>query len=341
MKRWMMVLFLSLILVMIFSAVTLAVGARALGMGEAFTAIAEGPTAAYWNPAGLISTKVINLGISVGMPPESFQYFSQALSEGYSFSPGTGNFDTYANVFATLQFKHFAGSLFGTGTINYFENSIYKSAYIGLDLTGYGSVAFKFGMVSVGANIKYIDSNYDKIYTDLVGLTGYEIKAEGKGMGFDLGAMVKLTNKINLGVKLENIATTLDISGTRTDYPSLSTSSVSGTETLPVKLNVGVAMKPLSGATIAADIQGYDLSGGTGGNNLSYHVGFEQKLAIFALRVGYEQNSYPTYGGSSYIDSFYCAGIGFDVIFGAIDVAARKSATSGSTYMMATAMIKI
>src|SRR6202041_1064947 len=28
-------------------------GARSLGMGEAYTAVADGPDAVYWNPAGL------------------------------------------------------------------------------------------------------------------------------------------------------------------------------------------------------------------------------------------------------------------------------------------------
>jgi hypothetical protein len=32
---------------------SLGAGARALGMGEAYTAVADGPEAAYWNPAGL------------------------------------------------------------------------------------------------------------------------------------------------------------------------------------------------------------------------------------------------------------------------------------------------
>ena len=31
----------------------LGVGARAIGMGEAYSAIADDPTAIYWNPAGL------------------------------------------------------------------------------------------------------------------------------------------------------------------------------------------------------------------------------------------------------------------------------------------------
>jgi len=30
------------------------VGARALALGSAYTALAEGPTAVYWNPAGLL-----------------------------------------------------------------------------------------------------------------------------------------------------------------------------------------------------------------------------------------------------------------------------------------------
>ncbi|MBI4349012.1 MAG: hypothetical protein HY553_19395 [Elusimicrobia bacterium] len=40
----------------------LGAGGRALGMGEAFTAVAEGPEAAYWNPAGVAHTPRLALG---------------------------------------------------------------------------------------------------------------------------------------------------------------------------------------------------------------------------------------------------------------------------------------
>lgn len=40
----------------------LGAGARALGMGEAYTAVAEGPEAAYWNPAGVAHARRIELG---------------------------------------------------------------------------------------------------------------------------------------------------------------------------------------------------------------------------------------------------------------------------------------
>lgn len=37
-------------------------GARAMGMGDAFTAVAEGPEAAYWNPAGLAHSRSLEFG---------------------------------------------------------------------------------------------------------------------------------------------------------------------------------------------------------------------------------------------------------------------------------------
>ena len=40
----------------------LGAGGRSLGMGEAFTAVAEGPEAAYWNPAGVAHTHRLEMG---------------------------------------------------------------------------------------------------------------------------------------------------------------------------------------------------------------------------------------------------------------------------------------
>ena len=43
------------------SARPLYVGARALGMGNAFTAVADDATAGFWNPAGLIQWQGVKL----------------------------------------------------------------------------------------------------------------------------------------------------------------------------------------------------------------------------------------------------------------------------------------
>jgi len=44
-------------------------GARATGMGEAFVAIADDPTATYWNPAGLGQYPLSSQWLDLGMPP--------------------------------------------------------------------------------------------------------------------------------------------------------------------------------------------------------------------------------------------------------------------------------
>lgn len=43
---------------------TIGAGARALGMGEAFGPVAEGPDAIYWNPAGLAEARALELSYS-------------------------------------------------------------------------------------------------------------------------------------------------------------------------------------------------------------------------------------------------------------------------------------
>ena len=39
-------------------------GARASGMGEAFTAVADGATSIYWNPAGMAGVEGVELSVT-------------------------------------------------------------------------------------------------------------------------------------------------------------------------------------------------------------------------------------------------------------------------------------
>lgn len=61
----------------------LGVGARPLGMGSAYVAVAEGPEAGYWNPAGLASGKGTTLGF---MHSERFAGLVRNDFLGASFS---------------------------------------------------------------------------------------------------------------------------------------------------------------------------------------------------------------------------------------------------------------
>ncbi len=66
-----------------FGFLTLPAGARAAAMGGAFTALADDPTAAFWNPAGIAAITALGAGTSEiavqGVHHESIQDFRQDL----------------------------------------------------------------------------------------------------------------------------------------------------------------------------------------------------------------------------------------------------------------------
>ena len=67
-------------------------GARALGMGEALTASAEGPEAMYWNPAGLAAARGIELSYTRAELPASVHHDYAALALPASWSGGVFGF---------------------------------------------------------------------------------------------------------------------------------------------------------------------------------------------------------------------------------------------------------
>lgn len=67
-------------------------GARALGMGEALTANAEGPEAMYWNPGGLAASRGLELAYSRAELPASVHHDYAALALPASWSGGVFGF---------------------------------------------------------------------------------------------------------------------------------------------------------------------------------------------------------------------------------------------------------
>ncbi|MGE5599770.1 MAG: hypothetical protein ACM3XS_10355, partial [Bacteroidota bacterium] len=64
MKRC-LILLVALVLVLstasLASAAELGIGARAIGMGGAYVAVADDGTAAYWNPAAITQIKIVGI----------------------------------------------------------------------------------------------------------------------------------------------------------------------------------------------------------------------------------------------------------------------------------------
>jgi hypothetical protein len=178
-------------------------GGRALGMGGAYAAIANDVTAAYWNPAGLAQMNYPQVTL---MHDERFaglinyDYGAVAMPMGTSASvafsvirmgvdniPNTQNAGVDAN-----------GNPLPAGELGNFDHvdpnavTYFNSA----DWAMYFSYAKRASDdFSYGANLKVIRRELGD--------------ASATGVGFDLGAQYRATDRLLLGVNAQDITTTL------------------------------------------------------------------------------------------------------------------------------------
>jgi len=98
------------------------VGARAVGLGESFVAVANDPSAVYWNPAGLASLQRQELAIShVGWPGDiNYEHVTWVLPSrrfGGSFALQFGLLSTELHETSELQ-------PFGTGRSFFYNDMV-------------------------------------------------------------------------------------------------------------------------------------------------------------------------------------------------------------------------
>src|SRR5262245_16177565 len=103
------------------------VGARAVGLGESFVAVANDPSAIYWNPAGLASLQRQEVAISpVGWPAdinyEHITYVLPVSKLGGSFAFQLGVLST--EIDETTEFQPF-----GTGRSFFYSDMVAGAAY--------------------------------------------------------------------------------------------------------------------------------------------------------------------------------------------------------------------
>ena len=144
-------------------------GAKALGMGGAFCALADDATGALWNPAGLafsqpwIGGATANLFSASGFEGVGYQYVSGGfVYQGYAIGLGWAN--------AT------AGEMYNA--------SLYLGT-VGVKIADFGSV---------GVNIKYYSETIDQ--------------AVESGFGFDIGVLIPVTEDIDIGVVAKDVGGT-------------------------------------------------------------------------------------------------------------------------------------
>lgn len=159
----------------IFPLFDIGVGARALAMGEAFSAIADDATAVYWNPAGL--AQVRNMEIGLTYDKWLMDSFYQHLVAAIPLGAGTLGFNALYMSAGSFEQRTGAGALEGT-----------TSPFIGGGVIGYG---IGFGEAfSAGASIKFITQS----------ISG----ASDIGFGGDAAILLKF-GIVSLGVNAQNL----------------------------------------------------------------------------------------------------------------------------------------
>jgi Uncharacterised protein family (UPF0164) len=238
------------------------VGARALGMGGAFTAVADNADAPFWNPAGLAQINkneitAMQTKLSTDADHYYVSYVTPLLGGGFGISwiqvgmssitqtgSSTGEYNEVTNL----------------GIFSYFSNA-YLLAY-GRNITD---------NLSFGITAKYLTS-------DMPGLVSVE-GASAYGYSVTPGLLYKPTNNLSIGFKIDELI----------NYQKWGTDTE---EIVPSKYRLGIAFGtrvPLIGNPLL-------LSGDVSQINKAGYVpegsaGAEAKFGQIAFRIGYSEQS--------------------------------------------------
>ncbi|MEI7639968.1 MAG: PorV/PorQ family protein [bacterium] len=166
----------------------LGVGARALGMGDAFGAVADDGSAVYWNVAGLTQLERAEVNLFVGPLLNGKEYYI---------------FTSFGSPF----FEDTAWQLSLISLIHSDKNQTKELVVIG----SFASALNIEKTFSVGVNVKYLNYNSIASYTSS---TGQNILGMASGLGLDLGVLYQIPlpnfgKKLNFGLFIQDIDTSI------------------------------------------------------------------------------------------------------------------------------------
>ncbi len=245
------------------SVFNLGAGARAMGMGNGYVALAEDATAVYYNPAG--------------MPylwSQQISFLHTVLFEGTVY-----DYIAYVYPYSSIGAFGFAGMRLGTDDIGHRDAFTDLGRFSATHMQLLLSYSRRFGDdISAGLNLKLAhQSIYD--YSDY-------------GFGFDLAGRYMITERLRAGILLQNlIGARMKLIDDRERTPFTFRSGVAYLYELPDL--------PLSGA-VTFDIEkpekrdikvrtGFELAHTSG---LAIRAGFDRDNASLGLGIRYQQLSF-------------------------------------------------
>jgi len=240
----------------------LGTGARALGMGEAFTAVADDPTATYYNPAGLSQTpsSQILLMHKAWIQDVTTEYLGADTHAG-ALSLGISINSTSVN---NIDIRNAPGPALGS-----FDA---RNAAIGF------SAAYSVNSdLSLGITGKYL---YEKILIN-----------EASGLGFDLGVLYQTPWKIRLGASIANLGSMNALADDPTTLPRIF--RIGGAYTTPIESMDGVL-------TLASDIVSVTNESATHAN-VGLEFEYQKQFALRAgYETGYDTKDFSAGAGFAY-----------------------------------------
>lgn len=285
------------------------IGTRTMGMGGAAIATVNDGTAPYWNPAGLSLHKFALTSSTLG--EASITGFGQMfdLISGIDWSTVTDMQTAYQQLLSGMQTVLAGESLelnaathfgltckwvgltgYGVASTSAYIDGTSGNAFVDVEAsaTGMASAALSFKHVpglewiAVGINVKAVSAFEANAELDGTGTQVGGYTASGTGFSGDAGLMLQITEKIRAGVVVKDIA--WNFTGTTTDF--VSSTATDWLLLRPMTLSLGAALFPIKGMTLAADVQGINLSEISNTDFFSVNLGFEQKLGPLCLRAG-------------------------------------------------------
>lgn len=232
-------------------------GVKAMGMAHAFTAVADDPTANWFNPAGLAFQKghAVTVGGVVVMPTVDF-----VANASNPLAPSTASADK-----KTLFVPH--TYIAGTNDDLGISYGLGINAPFGLEMewptTAVFAGAAQYGRlqaVNVNPNVAYrvndelavaFGVDYVNMYKVDFNGTALTQNFNGDGWGFNAAALYK-TDQFNVGISYRS-EVKIKAKGTSTHTATATTSANAITVTMPDMLNIGVAFHPAESWTISAD----------------------------------------------------------------------------------------
>ncbi|MCE5301104.1 MAG: PorV/PorQ family protein [Spirochaetia bacterium] len=210
-------------------SMAIGVGARPLGMGGTFVAIADDASTSYWNPAGMVNITGVEVS-SVKLTKANFEEGN--LESKYS----------YVNV------------VYNTGSAGAFGLGWLRQAIDGIDLTDvYGNLiadsqenadnvvylAYAYPIIkgiSAGATGKVLLGNYPAVVNMTASNTSYTGFGLDLGLFFNVGDFVNPLKGLSAGLNLQDLFTQIT-------WDEISGVSDGGTETVALNLKPGIAYR--------------------------------------------------------------------------------------------------